>query len=157
MGSLIGDQMQDEKHILIVDDSKESQTFMSAILDDHGYRYQVANDGKEAMDAIRAQRPDVILLDIMMPGKSGIFVFKDIKSDPNLENIPVIFITGASEGTGVDVKTGEQAPIESYTDQYPRGIGTQIHRKLSGLKPEGFVEKPVVPEVLLEKIKELTS
>jgi CheY-like chemotaxis protein len=149
--------MQEEKRILIVDDSKESQKFLSAILEDHGYRYEMANNGKEAMEAVKAAHPDLILLDIMMPGKSGIFVFKDLKKDPSLVNIPVIFITGTSEATGVDVKTGEQAPVESYSDQYPRGIGTQIHRKLAGLEPEGLVEKPVDPEVLITKIKALLS
>jgi CheY-like chemotaxis protein len=117
----------------------------------------MARNGDEAISALRRDRPDLVLLDIMMPGKSGIFVFKDIKNNPSLKTIPVIIITGASEGTGVNVETGEQAPIKSYTDQYPRALGAQIHRKLSGLKPEGLVEKPVMPAVLLEKIKELMS
>jgi two-component system response regulator MtrA len=64
--------MAEEKHILIVDDSEDSQKFLSEILEGHGYRYRVASDGKEAFEAIHATRPDLILLDIMMPGKSGI-------------------------------------------------------------------------------------
>ncbi len=149
--------MAEEKQVLIVDDSQDSQRFLSEILEEHGFRYEVANNGKEALEAMKATRPDLILLDIMMPGKSGVFVFNDIKRDPNYENIPVVFITGASEVTGVNVKTGERAPIENYSDQYPRGMGAQIHRKMSRLEPEGLVEKPVDPSELIEKIKALLS
>jgi twitching motility two-component system response regulator PilH len=149
--------MAEEKQVLIVDDSKDSQRFLSEILENHGYRYEIANNGKEALEAMKATRPDLILLDIMMPGRSGVFVFKDIKKDPSYENIPVVFITGASEATGVNVKTGEQAPIRNYSDQYPRGSGAQIFKKLSRIEPEGLVEKPVDPAELIETIKALLS
>jgi CheY-like chemotaxis protein len=146
--------MSDPKLILIVDDEKDSQDFLSAIVEEEGYRWRIANNGHEALEMVKADRPDLVLLDIMMP-KSGVFVFKDIKKDPELRDIPIIFITGVSQQTGVDIKTGEEKPIESYSDQYPRAVGSRIYKKLQGLAPDGLIEKPVDPAVLVNKIKEL--
>ena len=107
--------------------------------------------------AMKESRPDLVLLDIMMPSKSGITVFQEMKEDPGLKEIPIIFVTGASEITGVDLNTGEEAPKETYGDDVGRRFGAVLHEKLKGLTPDGFVEKPIDPARLSEKIKELLS
>ena len=149
--------MSEPKKILIVDDSEENQIFLAQILEDHGYQYQVTGNGQEAMAAMVTNRPDLVLLDVMMPRKSGIFVFKDMKNDPALADIPVIIITGMVDVTGVDPVTGEERPKEDFSDQYQRGMGALLHRKLKGIEPEGFLEKPIDPPLLIEKIKALTE
>lgn len=146
--------MADPKRILIVDDDKVNRDFLSAVVEEEGYQYQIAKNGHEALQMVRLNKPDLVLLDIMMP-KSGVFVFKDIKKNPEFKNIPIIFITGVSQQTGVDIKTGEEKSIESYTDQYFRAVGSRIYEKLQGLEPDGLIEKPVDPTVLIAKIKEL--
>ena len=149
--------MEDEKHVLIVEDNEESQVFLSTILEEHGYGYKVAADGKEAMEAMQDRRPDMVLLDIMMPKKSGINVLRVMKKNPELQAIPVIVITGSSEVTGVDVKTGEEKPRESEGDVVGQVFGAAIREKLEGLRPDGILEKPIDPDVLVEKMQHLLA
>ncbi len=147
--------MTERKQFMIVDDSEESREFMGAILESNGYAYRAASGGTEAMKVMSETKPDMVLLDIMMPDKNGLFVFKDIKKDPELKDIPVIFITGVSDETGVNVQTGEKMAVESYADQYSRSVGARVHKKLSTLTPDGFIEKPIDPDRLISVIKSL--
>jgi twitching motility two-component system response regulator PilH len=147
--------MAGQKHILVVDDSEESRLFLSEILEENGYECHVANNAEEALQAVHEHHFDLILLDVMMPRKSGIFVFKEIKKDPALEDIPIIVITGATEATGVDIRTGEEEPLGSFVDQYPRAVGSRIHKKLATITPDALLEKPLDPPTLGATIKEI--
>jgi CheY-like chemotaxis protein len=147
--------MPEDKEVLIVDDSEESVVFLSEILEEHGYPYRVARNGKEAMQAIRESPPDLVLLDVMMPQKGGVAVYQEMKRDPELETIPILIITGASEATGVDVKTGEEDPKNSYADDFARRVGVEVHGKLKSLSPDALIEKPIDPQLIAEKIKEV--
>ena len=147
----------EQKEILIVDDSEANVVFLSEIAEDLGHRFRVARDGQEAMVALKECRPDLVLLDLMMPRKSGIAVFQEMKADPDLKEIPVIIVTGASAVTGVDLKTGEEAPKETYEDDVGRRFGIILHEILKGLAPEGLIEKPIDPILLSERIRELLS
>ena len=149
--------MSDPKEILIADDSEATVVFLAQIVEDNGYRFRAAKNGKEANMAIKERRPDLVLLDIMMPRKSGINVFQEMKEDPDLKEIPIIIITGASEITGVDIKTGEEDAKETYGDDVGRRFGAALREKLNGLTPDGFIEKPIDPAFLSGKIKELLS
>jgi len=141
--------------ILIVDDSEDQVLFTSQILEDHGYSYIIARNGNEALEAIRKERPALVLLDIMMPKKSGLNVLKTMRQDPSLESIPVIVVSGASQVTGVDIKTGQQEPKENYSDDFARDFGEVIHDRLGNLNPDGIIEKPISPPVMIAKIKKL--
>ena len=147
--------MSDDKEILIVDDSEENVAFMSEILEELGLAHRVARNGKEAMQALQEKRPDLVLLDIMMPRKSGINVYKEMKKDEDLQNVPIIFITGASTVTGVSITTGEEQPKEEIGDEMSRRFGETLHKKFAGLTPDGLIEKPIEPPVLVAKIKEI--
>ena len=147
--------MTDLQKILIVEDDEQNILYISEILENHDYRYSIARNGAEALDAMKADPPSLVLLDIMMPRKSGVNVYQQMKKDPNLEKIPIIIVTGASQVTGVDMKTGEEVSKESYADDFARGIGAVIKEKLDSFTPEGFIEKPIDPSALTAKIKEL--
>jgi len=147
--------MSDSNSILIVDDSEEQIIFVSEILENHGFSYTVARNGAEGLAAMQKEPPVLVLLDIMMPRKSGLNVLKQMREDSDLKSIPVIVISGASEVTGVDVRTGEQMPKKGYGDDVARGFGEMIHEKLQGESPDAFIEKPVDPPLLISKIKEL--
>ena len=83
--------------VLAVDDTPANLDILSAILRDD-YKVKVARDGPKALDlAKREPKPDVILLDIMMPGLSGYEVCEQLKADPETSSIPVIFITAKTE------------------------------------------------------------
>lgn len=89
--------MQDTmKKILIVDDSAASLAAMTAVLSG-SYRVFPVNSGATALKVLEKQRPDLILLDVEMPEISGIDLIKIIKSDENLSDIPVIFLTALND------------------------------------------------------------
>ncbi len=117
----------------------------------------IVEDQDEAISALRYNRPDLVLLDIMMPRKSGIHVFRAMKNDPRLTDVPVIVVTGMSQATGVDLQTGRQTAVEDEGDVTLRGIGSALREKVQGLAPDGLIEKPVDARMLVAKIEELLS
>ena len=149
--------MPNTHKILVVDDSDEIIAYFTEILEEHGYEYFVAQDGKTAIELMRQNRPDLVLLDVMMPRKSGIAVFNKMKRDPELAGVPVVIITGASKATGVEMTTGEENPKETYQDDLAREFGVQLREQLQGLTPQAFLEKPVEPEQLISKIRSLLN
>ena len=84
------------KSILVVDDEPDVITYLSTLLTDAGYRVRSAMDGQEAMDAIAAEKPDLVSLDITMPEKSGVRVYRDMRENPELAGIPIIIVTGVT-------------------------------------------------------------
>jgi CheY-like chemotaxis protein len=149
--------MSEAAEVLIVEDQEENILFVTEILEEHSYRYRVARNGREAMVALRESVPDLVLLDIMMPRKSGINVFKEMRREPALEDVPVIFVTGATAVTGVDLATGEELPKEEIGDEMTRRFGATLHEKFAGLDPDGLIEKPIDPPVLIAKIEEVLA
>jgi CheY-like chemotaxis protein len=149
--------MSNVRNILIVDDNEEQVAFLSQILDNNKYQYAVARDGVEALAKMQASPPALVLLDIMMPRKSGVNVFQQMKKSPDLASIPVIIITGASQVLGVDMKTGEHKPKgkESYEDDFSRSFGAVLQEAVQGLSPPALIEKPIDPPALIAKIREL--
>jgi CheY-like chemotaxis protein len=147
--------MADPREILVVDDEDVNIAFITEILEEHGYPSRAAMNGREALEAIREKRPDLVLLDIMMPRKSGINVFKEMKKDEDLASVPIIFVTGASTVTGVDLTTGAEQPKEEIADEMSRRFGEALHQKFAGLEPDGLIEKPIDPDALVAMIKEV--
>jgi len=85
------------KNILIVDDTPENLTVLRQILHEQGYRVRPALSGEIALKTIQADRPDLILLDIVMPGMDGYEVCAELKADKTTRDIPVIFISALKE------------------------------------------------------------
>jgi len=86
-----------EKTVLIVDDSNTNVFLLQSILETEGIKSSAAVNGKEAFDFLETHKPSLILLDIMMPDKDGFKVLEELKSKPEMKNIPVVFITAKSE------------------------------------------------------------
>jgi DNA-binding response OmpR family regulator len=84
-------------NILVVDDTPQNLHLLVDILTEYDYKVRPVPNGKLALSAAKINPPDLILLDIMMPGLDGYEVCKQIKSDPKIKNIPVIFISAVSE------------------------------------------------------------
>jgi len=91
----------------------------------------------------------------MMPRKSGVKVFQEMKRDPELEQVPIIIVTGLGEATGVDIETGQEQDKEGYQDDIIRRFGAALRKQLAGISPDALVEKPIDPPLLMAKIKEL--
>lgn len=83
--------------ILLVDDTLDNLRLLSAMLEDQGYDVRSVTNGPNALMGIRAQAPDLVLLDINMPGMNGFDVCQQLKADPQTQEIPVIFISALNE------------------------------------------------------------
>jgi len=137
------------KKILIVDDELDMITFISEILEDHGYTSISAKDGVEGLEALRRENPDLVLLDLMMPKKSGITLFQELRKDPNLSHIPVVIVTGISDVTGVDFRNHMfKQPLQDEK-KFVETTGLTKYTI-----PDGYIEKPFDPDGLIKAVKE---
>jgi CheY-like chemotaxis protein len=101
-----------ESKILVVDDNEQNLELLVAYLETLGCPVVTAVDGVDALEKVAAEKPDLILLDIMMPRMSGFEVCRKIKSDPTTRDTPVIMVTALNELT--DIERG----VESGTDDF---------------------------------------
>lgn len=92
---MTGDEL--ERSILVVDDNPDNLRLLEKILTEHHYNARLATSGSRALATVRKEAPDLILLDIMMPGMDGFEVCRRLKSDGQTAHIPVIFISAVSE------------------------------------------------------------
>jgi CheY-like chemotaxis protein len=113
--------------ILVVDDDEEIRTFLVTLLSDEGALTFEAADGVEALEVAGRKMPDLITLDLSMPGKDGIDTFTDLRNNPSTEEIAVCVITGHPEFRKVI---------------YDRPVAP----------PEGFLNKPCDPDLVVDTI-----
>ncbi|HLI10558.1 MAG TPA: response regulator [Alphaproteobacteria bacterium] len=104
--------MHEPPRILVVDDMAENVDILKARLESRGYEVVTASDGEAALAATREARPDLVLLDVMMPKLDGIEVTKRIKADPGLPFIPIILVTAKADAK--DVISGLDAGGDDY-------------------------------------------
>ena len=98
--------------ILIVDDEKDICNLISYNLKNEGYRVSVAHDGESTLELIRNDTPDLVLLDLMLPGIDGLEVCRQIKSNPDLARIPIIMVT--AKGDESDIVVGLEMGASDY-------------------------------------------
>lgn len=121
--------------ILLVDDDPDFLEMHKAILQNHGYDVLTATSGQEGLERVRAEMPDLIILDLMMEKHDAGFSFsKTVKTDPLFRKIPILMVTSVAEATGFRFSLEE--------DGY-------------WMKTDDFLDKPVMPEVLLERVDKL--
>src|SRR5690606_28163401 len=104
--------MREPPRLLVVDDNPANLEIMETRLARQGYEVITARNGDEALIAARAQAPDLILLDVMMPGKDGIQVCRELKADPDLPFMPVILVTAKADPD--DIVAGLDAGSDEY-------------------------------------------
>jgi two-component system phosphate regulon response regulator PhoB len=101
-----------KKNILIVDDEEDVLDLVRYNLDKEGYCTETATSGEEAMAKARAKLPDLIILDLMLPGIDGLQVCRNLKNDAKTQNIPVIMFT--AKGEEGDIVTGLELGADDY-------------------------------------------
>ncbi len=116
---------------LAVDDEPDELRFIAAILEDNGATVILARDGIEALDLARREKPDLITLDLNMPGKNGVDVYIELKKDPELKQIRVCIITGRPE------------------------LRKLIYDTTTLPRPEGYINKPVNEKQLVLNIRKI--
>ena len=124
--------MEQVKKVLIIDDEPQTTKYFSTLLEDNGFIAHCANNADEGMGQIQALNPDLILLDLMMPSRSGIILFNKIKRDARYRDIPIIIVTG--------IQTELPGDHKAFFN------GLKLH------KPSAYLEKPVDPERLIETV-----
>ena len=85
------------KTIIVVDDTRENLKLLTGMLSEQGYRVRIVPNGERALVSVQRERPDLILLDILMPGMDGFQVCRALKADERLRDIPVIFVSALDE------------------------------------------------------------
>ena len=128
------------KIVLVIDDEADTVVYMETLLQDNGYQTISASDGQEGMEKAISEIPDLVVLDVSMPQKSGMGFYKEFKSNPDLTSIPVIFVTGVT-GFG-----GDEQGIKKFLDGR-RNIPP----------PEGFFSKPIDREEFIKTVDKLLA
>jgi DNA-binding response OmpR family regulator len=100
------------KHILIADDEPNIVISLEFLMKREGYRVSVARDGEAALEAIRRERPDLVLLDVMMPGKSGFEVCQAIRGDDTLATVKIVMLS--AKGRDTDLAKGNALGADAY-------------------------------------------
>ncbi|MBT7617356.1 MAG: response regulator [Calditrichaeota bacterium] len=141
------------KKVLIIDDDVNTVKFLSVALEENGYEPLGAYDGKEGMEKITAENPDLIILDVMMPKKTGFALFKSLRRSEEYKNLPVIMLTGVAE-TLEDLDSQSESTFERPYDSLREKLRVTIKSlKEDGLvKPDMFIDKPIDPEEVVAKI-----
>lgn len=101
--------------VLVVDDDPEIVTMVSMRLTKRGYHVVTANDGNEALEAARRERPALIVLDVMMPGRNGWEVVRALKQDPVTEKVKIVMLTAIGEQ--VNAMTSSLYGADAYIDK----------------------------------------
>ena len=122
-----------KKRILVVDDELDMRTFLSTLLETSGYKPLVATDGLEGMKMARDLKPELIILDVMMPKEGGVQMYRELKTDDQLKHIPVIMLSAVAKKTFFH----SQNMLNTYMGQ-------------SVPEPEAYIEKPPEPEELFQ-------
>jgi CheY-like chemotaxis protein len=125
------------KKILIVDDEPDVVSYLEMILQDNGYETLTAANGKEALELLRSEKPDLVTLDISMPEASGTRFYVEMKKDPEFASTPVVIVTAVT-GFG-----GDKYGYEKFIS----------HRRLVP-PPEAFFPKPIDREEFIAAVKE---
>jgi DNA-binding response OmpR family regulator len=95
-----------KKHILVAEDDKFYANIYRKKLTAEGYDVQIAENGEIALELARKQKPDLILLDLVMPIKDGFSVLKDLKADPNLKDVKVLVLSNLGQDEDVNKAVG---------------------------------------------------
>lgn len=101
-----------QKRILIADDNENIRDALTYLLEDEGYEILQAMNGAEALALVRERRPDILFLDIMMPGINGYDVCRSIKSDPQVRGTYVIMLT--AKGQAAEQERGKAVGADDY-------------------------------------------
>ena len=113
------------KKILVVDDEKDIVDLVSYNLEREGFAVVRAFDGQAARDKVRAEKPDLVVLDLMLPGMSGLEICKRIRGDAMTRNLPVIMLTARTDP--VDIVLGLELGADDYVTK-PFGVRELVAR-----------------------------
>lgn len=124
------------KKILVVDDDPDVRLFNVTVIEEMGHTPLEATNGEEGMNLVKHEKPDLIILDVLMPRESGIKLYRELQSDAKLKKIPIIMLSGIAQRSFL---RSQKALAEFGAAEVPA--------------PEYYLEKPVEAEELAETIE----
>lgn len=131
-------QSAPRKKILIVDDEPDTVAFLTMLFEDNGYTVVSTTSPDRVLELVRAESPDLVTLDLLMPNKTGVRVYRELRGHESCNAMPVVVISGANPGDYIPMNAngngGRQAP-----------------------PPDAFIEKPIDSRILLSTIKNLMA
>lgn len=113
--------------IAIIEDDEPSQALMTYLLEVRGHRVECAPDGEAGLALVRAERPDLLLCDLGLPGMDGIEVLAHLRADPGLSSLPVVVVTAAAT------------------------VGDRARLLAAGF--DGYLAKPIAPELFAQELE----
>jgi two-component system, OmpR family, alkaline phosphatase synthesis response regulator PhoP len=125
-----------KKYVLVVDDDPDLVETVGLMLESNNFEVGKAYDGVEAETAIKNRRPDLVILDVMMPRKDGYKLCAELKKDPATKEIPIVMLTAV----------GDAVPSTSYS-----------HYEGMSMEAEDYIEKPVDTKKLLDTVRSFFS
>jgi len=128
--------MSEKKRILVVDDEPDFAGIVQQNLEKEGFEVEVAYDGDEGLEKVKANPPDAIVLDVMMPGKDGYQVCSELKADEQYADIPIILLTAVA------------SHVTSTRYSHRDGMSTEA---------DDYLAKPASAEQITESIKGINN
>lgn len=125
--------MTEKKKILLIDDDPDFVEAVKVIIENGGYDVRIAYDGAEGLEAVAQEKPDLIILDVMMPVMNGHEACAKLKADPETAKIPIILLTAVAD----------RVTTSTYT-----------HRDMLESEAEDYMPKPVEPSELLNLVEQ---
>ena len=126
--------MQDKATILLIDDDKDFVEATKVVLESKPYKVITAYNGSDGLEKAKTEKPDLIILDVIMPVKDGFNAAEEFKKDPELKNVPVIMLTSFAARRGeTSLSVGQGLTLDT----------------------EDYIDKPVAPEELLKRVEKL--
>ena len=126
------------KKVLVVDDDPDVRLFSVTVLEENGYTPLEAEDGESGLKLIKAEKPDLVILDVLMPRQSGVRLYRELKTTKALKDPKVIILSGIAKKTFL---RSQKALTEFGGAEIP--------------EPEIYLEKPVEPDELADVIKQV--
>ena len=120
------------KRILVIDDENDMRVYLGTLFRKAGYEVEAAANGEEGVSLARANKPDLVTLDVLMPKKSGLRAYKELRTTAETADVPIIILTGLTQ----------------QEDFFGDDLGDLA-------RPNAIVEKPIDRDEFLKKAKEV--
>lgn len=101
-----------DRHVVLIEDEQNIVEAIRFLLSREGWTVSTHQDGTDALEVIRAAKPDLVILDIMLPGRSGMEILRDLREEEDLKSLPVLMLT--ARGQAKDREMAEQAGVSRF-------------------------------------------
>jgi CheY-like chemotaxis protein len=129
--------------VLIIEDESQYANFLKTVLEDHGFTVRVASNADQALCLANEDAPDLITLDLLMPGKTGIKLYRELRTRDDLHNTKIVILTGLDT---------DSHGLCSYDEFFKR-----IAEKGQVAKPDAYLTKPIEAELFINSINRVMN